>query len=232
MFILRAIIFIIMLAATVLPAIAQVDSLQTDTNEFLDDDSKIAKPEPEGLLKLGIKMGTQLCTFVGSEVPNATLTFGLLGGGYARFNLSRKLKNWSIQTELQISFRGSNFKYTDSSYSALRLLYIDLPVIVFKALDTKKNHRIGVGTQFSYLLNSAMYLGKVIYPTSSSPGLLKYDVSGIVAYQYHLPFFAIQVAAKYGLTNINIGAVWPDEASPKNKNGAIRNFTVELNLLF
>ncbi|MBC7381560.1 MAG: outer membrane beta-barrel protein [Bacteroidia bacterium] len=224
-------IFIITLGIN-LTAWAQVDSLQADTADFLEDDSKMVKPELEGKFKLGIKMGAQTCTLLGSEMNNAKLTFGLLGGGYARFNLSKRLKNWSIQTESQISFRGSNFSYTDSSYSALRLLYIDVPVIIFKAIDSKKVHRIGMGVQFSYLLNSAMYLGKIIYPTATNPKLLRFDFSGIVAYQYHLPFFALQLAGKYGITNINIGSTWPDSAKPLNSNGNIRNFTVELSLIF
>ncbi|MDP1727415.1 MAG: outer membrane beta-barrel protein [Bacteroidota bacterium] len=213
------------------PVLAQADSTQIDSNETEEPEWRPARPEPDvdHQLKLGIKMGMQGCTLLGSEMKTAKLTFGLIGGGYIRYNFSKGI---SVQAETQISFRGSNFTYDPNNYSAIRLLYIDVPVILFKALDKKNVNRVGLGIQYSTLLNAAMYLGKITYPTSSSPSLKRFDYAGIVAYQHHYSYFGFQLAAKYGFANLNRNKPWPDNAKPFNNFGSIHNFAFEMTLIF
>ncbi len=213
------------------PVLAQTDSTQIDSNETDEPEWRPARPEPDTdhQLKMGIKMGMQVCTLTGSEMKTAKLTFGLIGGGYMRYNFSKGI---SLQAETQVSFRGSNFSFDPSNYTAIRLLYIDVPVILFKALDKKNSHRVGIGAQYSSLLNAAMYLGKIPYPTSSSPSVKSFDYAGILAYQHHYTYLGFQLAAKYGFANLNRNKPWPDNAKPINGFGNIHNFAFEMTLIF
>lgn len=210
---------------------AQTDTTQTDSIEADEPEWRPAKPEPDvdHHLKMGIKMGMQGCTLLGSEMKTAKLTFGLIGGGYLRYNFSKGI---SLQAETQISFRGSNFSVDPGYYSAIRLLYIDVPVILFKALDIKNVNRVGLGAQYSSLLNAAMYLGKIPYPSSATPSLLRYDFAGILAYQHQYTYLGFQLAAKYGFVNLNRNKPWPDNAKPVNGFGNIHNFAFEMTLIF
>ncbi len=208
------------------PAWSQTDSLETDDS---DDDSKLVKPESEMRYKLGVKMGVQTFTFLGSEPKGSKLAFGLLGGGYGRVNFK---KGYSIQTEIQVSLRGSNFESATGEISAIRLLYIDMPFLVFKALDKDLTHRIGLGPQLSDLASSEIYIDGNRHSSGFSPVFEKYDISAVLAYQYRLPYFSIQTALKYGVKNLNLNKPWPNNAKPLNTNKSIHNFSFELNLIF
>ncbi len=218
------------------PLLAQQnDSLANDSIEE-DPDWVPTKPKPDKAyeLKLGLKMGTQLSSLLGSEMRKSRLTFGVVGGAYARYNFP---KGFSIQAETQISIRGSNFAYSDGEYSTIRLTYLDFPLIFFKSIDKKKVHRVGLGGQYSVMLSSSVYEGNINYPIGT-PDLNTRDLAGLLAYQYHFSLIAIQVAAKYGFTNINLHNPWPNasgsntQVKPFNTNGEIHNFAIEFNVIF
>ena len=214
------------------PAFAQTDSLEVDSNQLDEPDWIPSKPEKDVVygVKFGVKMGVQSSILVGSEMLNPRPTYGLIGGGYSRYNLPKGI---SFQIEGLISFKGSSFKNLDTNYTRIRLMYIDVPLLVFKSFDKKHISRFGIGAQYSTLINSAIYLGKVNYP-SGSPNLNSTDWSAVIAYQRHFNYFALQFSGKFGVTNINTGKPWPGDPQPKpyNSNGSIHNFSLECTILF
>ncbi|OYU97574.1 MAG: hypothetical protein CFE21_04580 [Bacteroidetes bacterium B1(2017)] len=206
-------------------------SAQVDSTDYNDDDISMEwlKPSDDEKSRLGIIMGTQICTLTGTALPDNKPMFGLLGGGYGRINFRG---GWSIQQELQVSFRGSNFKANPGDVGSFRFLYLDVPLLVFKQLGNKSKHKIGVGAQYSNLINGLMYLDKKSYPTAQAPKLDKNDWAAVLAYQYQFEYFALQCAVKSGFRNLNLGYAWPDLGKPLNNNGTLNNFAVELNIIF
>jgi hypothetical protein len=201
---------------------------QTDSTDLDDEPVEYVKPGPEPDTKVGIKMGIQINSLFGSENNNNRPSFGVLGGGYIRQKLNDK--NW-LQTELQISFRGSNFKANIAEYNSIRLLYIDVPILYMHAFG-KATNRFIFGVQGSYLVTPSMYLLNQPLPITTNFKFNRYDVLPVVGYQYHMPFFAIQFVAKYGLININQPQEWPQKALPVNTGGSMHNFVTEINLIF
>jgi hypothetical protein len=202
---------------------------QVDSTDYNDDPSDWFKPSENETSRLGIIMGTQISAIYGPAIPNSKALFGLLGGGYGRYNFKR---GYSIQQALQVSFRGGNFQSDPGAIHSIKLLYLDAPLIIFKKLGKNSKQQLGFGLQYSNLLNSSMYLDSKSFPTGESPKLDKNDWSSIIAYQYQFEYFALQIASKIGNRNLNLGYDWPDFAKPLNNKGSLHNFALELNIIF
>lgn len=200
----------------------EADSLQ------YDDDEKIAKPEPDGVYRLGVIMGFQMNTLTGSEADRAQASFGLNGGMYVKRKLG---KHTALQAELTGSFRGSNFKYNnvDTQYTTIRLMYIDLPVMfMYMPYKNSNNVRLLFGPYYSTLINSSIYLNNNPLPEGNKPKVADYDYGIASAYQYHTPFVGFQIKSKVGLNNLNNGVY-----ANTNSNGkTLNNFVLEFNLIF
>jgi len=204
---------------------AQTDS----TNEEADEPIEWNKPSDNEKTRLGIVMGIQTATLFGNTLPSNKPMMGLLGGGYARYNFKR---GYSLQQQFQVSFKGSNFNAAAGEISALRLLYLDFPLILSKKLNSKSKHRIGAGIQYARLINTVMYIDTKSYPSGISPKLDNNDWSPVLMYQYQFDYFALQVALKNGLRNLNLGNAWPENAKPLNNNGNLNTSSLELNIIF
>lgn len=207
--------------------LAQTETTLPDTNTD-DEDEQIAKPDPNPDSKLGIKMGILTHAITGTENKNSTLAFGMTGGGYFRQKLG--LKTW-LQLEACISFRGGNFKANTQEYESIRLLYADVPLLLMQSFGDI-NHKWLFGIQGSYLISPTMYLKGLQLPITGNLSFNRLDFLPVVGYQYHTTFFDLQVAAKYGLLNINNGNVWPQNAKPLNNNGTMHNIALEFNIIF
>ncbi|MDZ4668670.1 MAG: hypothetical protein SGJ00_12420 [bacterium] len=202
---------------------------QSDSSDYEDESFSWLKPSDNEKSRLGIIMGLQLSTMLGNALPNNKLRMGLLGGGYGRINFR---KTWSFQQEFYVSVRGSNFKAGNGDISAIKLLYLDAPLILFKQLKRNSPHKIGLGISYAHLINAALFIDNKSYPTGNQPSFNKNDWMPMLAYQYQLEFFAIQTKMKYGYRNLNLGVPWPDNAKPINNNGNINNLTFELSFIF
>ena len=208
--------------------LAQTDS--TD-EEYEEEPVPWVKASQEGRYKLGIKMGLQYCTLLGSYPLDNGVMVGVLGGGLARVNLNG---GWSLQQEMCISFKGGRFKSTPPDIGTIKILYLDFPLMLMKKLGNKSPHKVGLGMQYSTVINKLIFQDKSTFPTGGDPSLDRNDWAGVTAYQYQLEYIAFQLAVKYGFRDINLGRTWPgnDGVPITNKSGSMHNFAVELNLLF
>ncbi len=205
---------------------------QIDSSEISDEPSDWIKPTNDEKSRLGIIMGVQLSTLNGNEIPNNQAMFGLLGGGYGRINFKYGI---SIQQELQVSFRGGDFNTSPGNISSIRLLYFDAPFLLFKQLGNSSKHKIGLGVQYSHLYNTTLYYSKKSYPTGQAARLDKDDWLPLLAYQYQFDYFALQLIAKKGARNLNLGYEWPADGNANplvNKGGNLNALILELNLIF
>jgi hypothetical protein len=136
---------------------AQVEEVADSTLQ--DDEVVLVKPEPDGKFKYGIKLGVQFSTLLGNENENNLTRFGINGGVYLR----KKFKNekWGYQVELNGSLRGSYFKGGPNDYSLIRLVYLDLPTLLFVNVSKDQNNKILFGDMFQ--------------PSASSPKKDKFD---------------------------------------------------------
>ncbi len=205
---------------------AQVEDAIDSTLE--EDESRPVKVLPDDKYKFGIKLGCQFSTLMGEENSNNTSNFGLNGGIYMR----RKFKSekWGYQIELNGSFRGSNFTPKDNEYSAIRLFYLDMPLLCFINLTKDENHKILFGPQFSYLLTSSIYKGPFLDRYDSIPNLNKLDLLACVGYHIRLGHVSFQTMLKYGFMSINNGIL--QGIKPTNTGKSMNNFIFELNFLF
>ena len=217
--------FIALLLLSFTPVFAQ-----EDTTDYDDEPNYWVKPSNDEKSRIGIVMGIQTSTLFGTAFPENKLLVGILGGAFGRYNFVKS--GWSIQQEAHISFKGSNYNGNAGEVSSLKLLYLDFPFVIYKRFSKKSNHRFGAGIQYSYLVNSYMYVDNGSYPLGSTPKLDENDWSPLVSYQYQFPFFAIQGCVKYGLRDLNLGQPWPESAKPLNNNGNINNFVITANLIF
>lgn len=221
----KLLILLILLAIT--PALqAQQEDIIDST--IADDEERPVKVLPDDKYKFGIKIGGQFSTIIGAENENNTLRFGVNGGLYVR----KKFKNekWGYQIELNGSLRGSNYNSTKDDYSALRLVYVDLPTYLFVNLTKDQNQKVLVGPQFSYLLSSSLYKGTSNLAYNQEPSLVNHDILACAGYQIRLGHVSIQSVLKFGFVNINDGLL--AEATPKNKGQNMNNILFEVNLLF
>jgi len=205
---------------------AQVDEAIDSTLE--DDESRPVKVLPDDKYKFGIKLGSQFSTLMGEENSNNTSNFGLNGGVYLR----RKFKSekWGYQIELNGSFRGSNFIPKDNEYSAIRLFYLDMPLLCFINLTKDENHKVLFGPQVSSLLTSSIYKGSFLDRYDSIPNLNKFDMLACVGYHISLGHVSFQTMLKYGFLSVNNGLL--PGIKPMNTGKSMNNFIFELNFLF
>jgi hypothetical protein len=205
---------------------AQVEEVADSTLQ--DDEVVLVKPEPDGKYKYGIKLGVQFSTLLGNENENNLTRFGINGGVYLR----KKFKNekWGYQVELNGSLRGSYFKGGPNDYSLIRLVYLDLPTLLFVNVSKDQNNKILFGPQFSYLVTSAIYKGEASVAYNDEPNLNKLDMLACAGYQVRLGHIAIQSLLKYGFININNGLL--PEVLPKSQGKNMNNFSFELNFIF
>lgn len=217
-------LFTLMMFANLLQA--QVEEAIDSTLE--DDESRPVKVLPDDKYKFGIKLGCQLSTLIGEENSTNTSNFGLNGGVYMR----RKFKSqkWGYQLELNGSFRGSNFEPKDKEYSAIRLFYLDMPLLVFVNLTKDENHKLLFGPQVSYLLSSSIYNGSSLVRYDSIPSLKKLDLLACVGYHIRLGHVSFQTMLKYGFISTNDGLL--PGIKPTNTGKSMNNFMFELNFLF
>lgn len=209
---------------------AQNDSLNADTIDENDETFSLYKPGPEGKLKFGVKMSLLGSTLFGSEMSNQKLLLGLGGGVYSRWNPN---KYFAVQAEGSIGFRGSNFNFgNNGEYTTIKLLYADLPLIGFFKIGENGSHQIGLGLQYSRLINAGMYFNGGSSYGSKKPEFKMNDLLPLLAYQYKTNWVSFQFTTKLGLNNINLGKIWPENGIPLNTGGEIRNFTTELSILF
>ena len=207
---------------------AQVEEVIDSTLE--EDESRPVKVLPDDKYKLGIKLGCQFSTLTGEENSNNTSNFGLNGGVYMR----RKFKSekWGYQIELNGSFRGSNFTPKDNEYSAIRLFYLDIPLLCFINLTKDENHKILFGPQVSYLLTSSIYKGPFLDRYDSIPRIKKLDLLACVGYHIRLGHVSFQTMLKYGFISLNdVDGLLPG-IKPTNSGKSMNNFIFELNFLF
>ena len=203
----------------------QTDSSAVDENEEV----VFVKPDNSAPLKLGLKLGVGYSSLLGSELQNPVGRMGVNGSAYLRYRFKRK---FGLQTEFGASFRGSNFSNGPGEYSSIRSYYFDMPVVLTYSYDKTGNDLAVVGIQYSYLLNSSLYLSNAALPESYAPGLFRHDLSIVIGPQFNTDFVAFQILGKFGLINMNENKAWPGNAKPLNNGGSIRNFSIELNLLF
>lgn len=220
--------FLIVLAFIVSYNLLQAQVEETIDSTLEEDESRPVKVLLDNKYKFGIKLGCQLSSLTGEENKNNTPNFGLNGGVYMR----RKFKSekWGYQIELNGSFRGSNFSPKDNEYSAIRLFYLDLPLLCFINLTKDENHKLLFGPQVSYLLTSSIYKGPFLDRYDSIPNLNKFDVLACVGYNYKMGHVSLQTMLKYGFMSINNGLL--EGIKPTNKGKTMNNFLLELNFLF
>jgi hypothetical protein len=220
--------FLIVLAFIVSYNLLQAQVEETIDSTLEEDESRPVKVLLDNKYKFGIKLGCQLSSLTGEENKNNTPNFGLNGGVYMR----RKFKSekWGYQIELNGSFRGSNFSPKDNEYSAIRLFYLDLPLLCFINLTKDENHKLLFGPQVSYLLTSSIYKGPFLDRYDSIPNLNKFDVLACVGYNYKMGHVSLQTMLKYGFMSINNGLL--EGIKPTNTGKTMNNFLLELNFLF
>ncbi len=207
---------------------AQVEEVIDSTLE--EDESRPVKVLPDDKYKLGIKLGCQFSTLTGEENSNNTSNFGLNGGVYMRKKF--KSEKWGYQIELNGSFRGSNFTPKDNEYSAIRLFYLDIPLLCFINLTKDENHKILFGPQVSYLLTSSIYKGPFLDRYDSIPSIKKLDLLACVGYHIRLGHVSFQTMLKYGFISLNdVDGLLPG-IKPTNTGKSMNNFIFELNFLF
>lgn len=175
----------------------------------------------------GIRLGTNTTTMLGGELKNPTTTFGLNGSVYYRYKFKPKD---AVQIDLGFSMRGSNFNNNIGEYEAIRVYYLDAPIMWVHALNQKATTHAVIGLQYSQLLNSSIYIKPQALPESDKPKFKTYDVMALAGAQFYSGFIGFQLIAKYGLVNINDGLI--PNLNPAFKNKDIHNFAFEINFLF
>jgi hypothetical protein len=202
---------------------------QTDTTsvEDADDEPTLVIPPLNEKLKLGVKLGSGLSMMVGNELTNPRPTYMLTGGAYLRYRFST---HWSLQPEASISMRGSNFNNGTGQYTTIKMYTIDVPVLLLWGLNENNTANILAGLQYSRMLNSSIYLKGAQVPEDQAPRLKKNDLLGVLGAQFHTPFVGFQVAAKYGLIDINDGIL--PNLNPPNTGKDIHHLLLEVTLFF
>lgn len=223
----RFLCFLLLLSGA-LVSTAQNDSTQTDSTKIEEEEeSVLVIPPINEQLKVGIKFGTGICMLTGNELTNPRPAYSLSGGAYLRYRFKR---HWFVQPEVNIAFKGGNFDNGTSQYSRIRMYYVDVPVLLMRGLNEKNTSNIFVGLQYSLLLNASLSLKNDPLPSSVAPSVKNNDLAAVIGTQFHTPFVGFQIAAKYGLIDINNGLL-PD-LNPTNTGKDIHHLVLEINLLF
>lgn len=179
---------------------------------------------------IGIKTGTCFSSLIGKELQNPKVKFGFQGGVYYRQRLGSSLH---LLTELNASFRGSNFNNGTTGYNRISLLNLDLPVELMIDLSKRKNeHLIFLGPQLTYLAKSDLYVNPDNVSKYQNLDLKPFDIMAVVGYHYNGYYMGWQIAAKYGLTDINDGIMFKDVKPVTGTGKLIRNISLELAMFF
>ncbi len=205
-------------------AFAQTDSTQAEGD---DDEPYLVIPPINEQLKLGVKFGGGVSALTGHELHNPVPTYLLNGGIYLKWRFK---PHWSLQPELNISFKGSKFNNGNLEYSQIMMYSLDVPVLLMYGLNSQNTSNIIVGLQYSHILNSALYLTGALVPENTEPSLTKNDLLGVIGTQFHTPFIGFQILAKYGFIDMNNGLL--PNLNPPNTGKDIHQFLFEINLLF
>jgi hypothetical protein len=206
--------------------------------------------------KLGIKFTLGAHTFRGDAFDNTIPKYGFGVGVYNIIDLNKK-KTKQLQWELNFTIKGSKFKkVTDttstSTYSAISLSYIELPVMYsYKIAQKNKNGLyLLTGAQFSYMFRNNINesFGRYGSYKNDLP-FSKIDVAPVLGVRKNIPNgMAFQLTVKPGLIN-NYTSIFKervDKPNPDNENYNYskiyprfkdgthqnRNFSIELSLMF
>ena len=205
--------------------------------------------------KLGIKFTLGAHTFRGDAFDNTIPKYGFGVGVYNIIDLNKK-KTKQLQWELNFTIKGSKFKkITDTStstYSAISLSYIELPVMYsYKIAQKNKNGLyLLTGAQFSYLFRSNINesFGRFGNYKNDLP-FSRIDVAPVLGVRKNISNgMAFQLTVKPGLIN-NYTSIFKervDKPDPDNENYNYskiyprfkdgthqnRNFSIELSLMF
>jgi hypothetical protein len=204
---------------------AQTEDAEADSSD--EDDFVLVIPPINEQLKVGVKMGTGAGMMVGDKLQNPRPKYVISGGGYLHYRFS---KHWSLQPEINFSFRGSNFANGDNEYTSITMYTADFPLLIMLGLNEKNRANVFVGGQYSHTLNRAMYTKGGVVPESPTPAMHNDDWFAVAGAQFHTPFLGFQIAAKYGLRDLNTGL--SPTMKPVNASGEIHQAILELNILF
>jgi hypothetical protein len=204
---------------------AQTEDSEIDSTE--EDDLVLVIPPINEKLKAGVKMGSGVGMMVGQELQNPRPKYIITGGAYLRYLFS---KHWSLQPEVNVNFRGSNFNNGDGQYSSITEYALDVPLLIMYGLTKQNTVNILAGAQYSHTLNRSMYLKDSPVPASPTPSMSNDCWFVILGSQFHTPFIGFQVALKYGLTDLNTGL--SPTLNPPNTGKDIHQTVLELNILF
>jgi len=179
---------------------------------------------------IGIKVGTCFSSLIGQELKNPKVKFGFQGGVYYRQRLGTSLH---LLTEMNASFRGSNFNNGKTGYSRISLLNLDLPVLLMFDVSAKKNeHLVFMGPQATYIATSDLYVNPDNVSKYKNLDLKPFDVMAVAGYHYNGYYMGWQVAVKYGLLDINDGIMFIDVKPVTGTGKLIRNISLELSMFF
>ncbi len=223
-FVLKNILLIIFFSMS-LSALAQEpqDSLQDE-----EEDERIVVPPMNEKTKLGIKIGLGTAIMLGKEPNHPRPSLCLDGGMYFRYRFTR---HWSVQPELTITYRGSNFSNSTDEYGSIRSYYLDFPLLLMYGLNENNTRNIVGGVQYSRLLNASIYkVGALGSPEEGAPALNNNDLLLIGGMQWHTPFVGFQVFLKYGLFNANKGLL--PTLKPVSTGLPMHNCSLEINFIF
>lgn len=192
-----------------------------------------AQPFPSSSkFKVGMTFGVNATSILGSELENPRLKSSMIVGAAYRQKLG---KNFQLGTEINASFRGSNFNngITDA-YSAVKFIYIDLPInMMINTSGKEENRYVTLGVEPAYLLLSEIFVKpNDIKPTYKDYGFKDFDVAALVGYHFDFYYFGLRPSLRIGLLNINDNLVLKDVFPATGKNGTIKNFSFDVKLYF
>ncbi|MFT5511633.1 MAG: hypothetical protein ACI8SE_000026 [Bacteroidia bacterium] len=192
-----------------------------------------AQPFPKSTnFKIGMNMGINTSTILGTELENAQLKTAIVLGAAYRQKLSKSVH---LGAEINASFRGSNFDngITDA-YSQVKFIYIDLPVSAMINMSGKAENRyLTMGLEPAYLLQSEIYVKPNDFKaTYKDYGFQNFDVSAVVGYHFDFYYFGLRPSVRLGLLNINDNLILENVFPETGKNGSITNLTFDLKLYF
>jgi hypothetical protein len=223
----RSLIALLLLCLST-PLFAQQDSLATDSAEEEDEVPLLFRPDNTVKWKMGVRLGGGISSLVGQEIDHPSALYSVNGAMYVR----RRYENhFMLQAELGVSTRGSDFNNDTGQIQRIRLNYIDLPLLLCYGLNKTRNSNIVFGVQYSFLINSLLFVNlNPPFPESGEPHLSRHDFGLVGGFQFYTPFVGFQLLGKYGLTDINRGLT--PTVKPVSRGLNIRNIGFEINFLF
>jgi hypothetical protein len=192
-----------------------------------DDDFVLVIPPINEQLKAGVKMGTGMGMTVGGELLNPRPKVMISGGVYLHYRFS---KHWSLQPEMNVAYKGSNYKNGDGQYTSLSVYTMDVPLLLMVGLTPENTVNLFTGMQYSRTLNRSMYEKGGLVPINPNPRMHDDDWAVVLGTQFQTPFVGFQIALKYGLRDLNTGL--SSTLNPPNTGKEIHQSVLELNFLF